>query len=183
MKLQHLKVIEDLGKSPHKQSIVHMLLCECPKCEQPFRVSFNAALTQKTCGSCRTYGSKGPRTHGLSTTRLYRIWSNMNYRCYSSKDRKFKYYGGKGVRVCREWRRDFMAFYTWAMTSGYEATLTLDRKNSDGNYEPGNCRWATTGEQNSNQVFRNSPEEFLKRFTTRRERELIKTTKTTGGAT
>ena len=103
-----------------------------------------AALTQgltKSCGCLR---------HGKSKTRLYHIWAHMIQRCEDPKSNRFHLYGGRGVSVCKEWREDFMNFYSWAIQNGYTDTLSIDRIDVDGNYEPSNCRWATMSEQNKN---------------------------------
>ena len=60
----------------------------------------------------------------------------MKQRCYNTNSQNFKYYGGKGVSVCDEWRNNSQAFYDWAMTHGYKDGLTLDRIDNGGHYEP-----------------------------------------------
>ena len=91
-------------------------------------------------------------THGKSNTRLYRIWSCMKTRCYNEKWINYKNYGGRGIAICDDWRNDFQAFYTWALSHGYSDTLTIDRIDVNGNYEPTNCRWITLKEQQSNRT-------------------------------
>lgn len=86
----------------------------------------------------------------LSNTRLYRVWRAMRARCYLPSTPQFYRYGGRGVSVCGEWRFDFLAFRTWALSSGYSDALEIDRKDSSGDYEPSNCRWATKAQQNQN---------------------------------
>lgn len=97
---------------------------------------------------------KAFKTHGLSHTRLYRIWHSMYCRCYYKSTNGYKNYGGKGIKVCEEWKHSqgFMKFYNWAIQNGYEENLTLDRINVNGNYEPNNCRWITVKEQCNNKT-------------------------------
>lgn len=91
-------------------------------------------------------------THHGSKTRLYQCWADMMKRCYASEREDFGRYGAKGVTVCEEWHK-FENFRDWALAHGYADHLTLDRfPDQEGNYEPGNCRWVTTKEQNNNQT-------------------------------
>jgi hypothetical protein len=90
--------------------------------------------------------------HGMSDTRIYKIWDGIKQRCYRTYSSVYEYYGGRGITVCDEWKEDFMSFYTWAMKNGYSDELTIDRKDVNGNYEPSNCRWATMKEQQNNKT-------------------------------
>ena len=89
--------------------------------------------------------------------RIYRIYKGMHTRCENKNRECYKYYGGKGVKVCAKWSGDdgFFYFYKWAMTNGYSDELTIDRINSDGNYSPRNCRWVTMDVQLKNRKFKN----------------------------
>jgi hypothetical protein len=80
---------------------------------------------------------------------LYESWHSMRVRCRAPGYRDYKYYGGRGIKVCTEWD-DYAAFRAWALSHGFGKDLTLDRENSNGNYEPGNCRWATREVQTYN---------------------------------
>lgn len=81
------------------------------------------------------------KNHGESRTPLYRRWKSMRERCSNPQHQNYKYYGGKGIRVCDEWNKDFFAFKKWAASSGYSPELELDRIDPAKDYSPENCRW------------------------------------------
>lgn len=84
---------------------------------------------------------RGNPTHGLSDTPEYRCWASMLARCRNPATVSFKYYGARGICVCDRWERSFVAFLE-DMGRKPSPEHSIDRINSDGNYEPGNCRWA-----------------------------------------
>lgn len=89
--------------------------------------------------------------HGMCHTRIYKIYKHMRDRCYNKNYFQYYLYGGRGIIICDEWLNDFVTFYEWAIDNGYNDDLTIDRINTNGNYEPSNCSWVTIAEQNRNQ--------------------------------
>jgi hypothetical protein len=77
----------------------------------------------------------------------------MNQRCYNSLKPDWNNYGGRGITVCDEWRKDFLTFREWALQTGYKAGLMLDRENNNGNYYPDNCRWVRRRTQQNNRRY------------------------------
>lgn len=105
------------------------------------------------------HGESGRRT----LSREYRAWRDAINRCSNPNVAGFKYYGARGIRVCDKWRASYVAFL--ADMGRCPSGRSLDRENNDGNYEPGNCRWATPKEQSNNRRKRGTavPSEWTKR--------------------
>ena len=102
------------------------------------------------------HGHSTGKPGGAPTTE-YTIWCSMRQRCNNPSDAAFKYYGGRGIRVCERWG-DFRNFL--ADMGSRPKGLWLDRINNDGDYEPSNCKWSTPKEQANN---RRSSEPWLTR--------------------
>ena len=86
----------------------------------------------------------------VKSERLYSRWNVMRRRCYDKNFIVYRYYGGRGIRVCEEWRKTYLPFQEWALSHGWREDLTLDRIDTDGDYSPDNCRWITIDEQQRN---------------------------------
>jgi hypothetical protein len=82
--------------------------------------------------------------------KLYWIWSGIIQRCTNPRNKKYYCYGGRGISLSPEWRNSYKAFETWALRSGYEPHLTIERINVNGNYCPENCTWIPANEQSKN---------------------------------
>lgn len=88
--------------------------------------------------------------HGLRDHPLYKKRLNIIDRCENKKYKGYSRYGGRGITICPEWRNSFLSFYTWAINNGWKNGFQIDRINNDCNYEPSNCRFVTSIENNRN---------------------------------
>lgn len=94
-------------------------------------------------------GGRTPTRKKSPRSRMREIWNRIKGRCFNPEADRYKDYGGRGITICDEWKDDFEAFYA-AVGDPPSPLHTLDRENNNGNYEPGNMRWATAAEQNRN---------------------------------
>lgn len=125
-------------------------LCTCGSTHVAQYVNVVHGRTQ-SCGCLNRDAASKLRTHGMSNTKVYHAWQAMRGRCSPTYDDKQHYYD-KGIRVCDEWNTSFEEFFNYM---GEPPTLkhTVDRIDSDGNYAPGNVRWATWTEQQNNRGY------------------------------
>lgn len=123
-------------------------ICSCDK--QTERDVLERSLLHGSSTSC---GCNRTRPiHGLSGSRIKRIYYNMHSRCENPNTPKYENHGGRGIKICKEWsgKNGLINFYNWALQNGYEDNLTIDRIDNDKDYEPSNCRWTDYNSQNRN---------------------------------
>ena len=145
-KFNMLTVLEEC-KERKRGYKIYKCLCDCGNITY-VRSSHLKNNNTKSCGCLHHKPNR--LVHGKYKTRIYRIYHDIKSRCYNRNETAYKNYGARGIVVCDEWLDDFMNFYNWSTENGYNNSLTIDRINVDGDYEPNNCRWVTMKEQQNN---------------------------------
>ncbi len=143
-----LTVLERVGSDKFKQ-ILWKCKCDCGKEIVTTTNRLNMGKV-KSCGCLKKEGNN--RRHGECHTRLNGIYRQMKQRCLNENSPRYSDYGGRGITICKEWlgKNGFCSFKDWALKNGYAEGLSIDRRDNDGNYCPGNCRCAPLKGQNTN---------------------------------
>lgn len=138
-----------VGNSDELVPLKSRVLCKC--CCGQERPVLARSLFYGKSKSCGCLQRASVSRHGKFGSRVYRIWQSMKSRCFNKTHMNYHRYGGRGISVCDEWRNSFDAFYRH-MGDPPSESHSIDRfPDADGNYTPGNCRWATPCEQRENQ--------------------------------
>ena len=150
-RLQIVSMLRTRGSKEAPGSLICQCQCQCGGTANIVGPSIASGKTG-SCGCIRREVSRASRvaaltTHGMVNTPTWLSWRSMLARCGNPNATDYERYGGRGISVCHEWG-SFETFYRdmGARPPG----KSLDRINTNGNYEPGNCRWATSAEQNQN---------------------------------
>lgn len=142
-----LVVVAESGRDKHG-AVMWLCTCACGA-TAAVRGSGLKAGTTRSCGCGVAEAASMPRSHGQTGSPLYQRWRAMLGRTGNPKHHEYANYGGRGIGVCARWRQSFEAFQA-DMGPGFSPDLELDRRDVDGDYEPGNCRWVTSTEQQRN---------------------------------
>ncbi len=131
-----LTVMDDFIRVYTKYGTKIKFLCRCDcGCEAYYYRDSLQRRKVKYCKKCRPIG--------IRHSKLYHIYHGIKQRCYNPNIPWYEIYGGKGVKMCKEWLDSFDAFRDWSLSNGYKEGLSIDRLNSDGDYCPENCEWVT----------------------------------------
>lgn len=138
-----------IGQTTKNGRAVWVCRCDCGN-EKLASAYDLLAGSVKSCGCLRKeMMAEKMRKHGGRNSRLYNIWNHMKGRCLNPKNEKFYCYGAREISICSEWL-DFSVFKKWAEENGYDNSLTIERIDVNGNYEPGNCTFVPLPDQNRN---------------------------------
>ena len=133
----------------HSSRAQWVCVCDCGK----EHITTTSSLTRGCTASCGclkqdiAHTQKANLKHGYCTDAnrhpLYNIWKEIKQRCFNPNHKEYKYYGGRGITICEEWKDNPKAFIEWGLSHGYKKGLSIDRIDNDGNYEPSNCQFLT----------------------------------------
>lgn len=127
--------------------------CDCGRLfKRPYRnITNNKIKMCKECSNNLKKQQKHHSTHNKTHTRLYSIYHGMKNRCYNKNQIAYqKWYGNRGIKICKEWEKSFDSFYQWAINNGYQQGLSIDRIDNSKDYCQDNCRFVNAHTQVAN---------------------------------
>lgn len=137
--IYHIEYLCDF-KSTDGHKLYHV---KCNVCGYETNMRYYNILQPKMCKHVRLDGSYVDNLTKWNNERIRRIFGGMKRRCYNKADKNYHHYGGKGIKIYKEWVDNPLHFEQWALENGYEDNLTIDRKDPNKDYCPENCKWVT----------------------------------------
>lgn len=139
-----LTVLSELPKEKKCQTALWLCRCVCGNIVHRFSGSLRRIKGNSSCGCIKT-----THKHGFYKHKFRKKWVTIQDRCYNKNSKDYPNYGGRGISVCEEWRKDFLSFNTWC-EKHYLPNTTLDRVDNNGDYSPYNCKFSTSKQQCNN---------------------------------
>ena len=146
-KFGRLTVIKKVGVDKNQQS---KWLCKCDCGNEIVVNRGNLSINKIRTYSCGCWKKEKITKHNKHKSKIYLAYIAMKQRCYNKDNKSYKYYGERGIKICDEWLNDFMNFYNWSISNGWEEHLSIDRIDVNGDYKPDNCRWVDSLMQMNN---------------------------------
>lgn len=154
-KVGKLTILDTIKREDLKYKYYYLCKCDCGTIKE---IRYDGlGRSTFSCGCLNIEKStkrlvNATKKHGMSNTKLFAMWRDMRNRCYNEKVDRYENYGGRGIKVCDEWKDNFEPFMKWALANGYKDGLSIERIDVNGDYEPSNCKWIPVKQQARNKT-------------------------------